>query len=137
MCPLDKAIKRYHSKDNLLTSDPERYARYIQIFEQYPDAQLGAPSIGWLQEALAVCAQLQQQSQLLQMPCLLLQASAEKIVSNRAQAQFAAKQPQAELLSIPRARHQILLDQDACRTQAMQAIVGFFQRYIKTDLHQR
>jgi lysophospholipase len=114
---------------NLITQDATRYQVYLQSFQANPRVQLGEPSVNWLLEALAVSEALVASTQALPIPCLLLQAGSECIVSNPAQAQFAKAQAEVTLLLIEKAAHQILLESDPIRATCLNAILDHFKAH--------
>lgn len=116
---------------NDLTSCEPRYLWFRQLYQQYPDYQLGGVSWRWLAQALRACRQLTQDAAP-KLPCLLLQAGADRIVSNQAQCrlwQLWQQQPQFHpanrCLLLPAARHELLAESDFIRLRWYQALAEF------------
>lgn len=117
-------------EDNLLTHDATRYQRYLDTIQNNPEIQLGSPSIAWLYEALNTCDEIMQDKQKLKTPCLIVQASDDRIVDNQAQNSFANNQSYMSLFVAEGAKHQILLEKDSIRNQVLEKIIKFYKEVI-------
>lgn len=116
---------------NDLTTCEQRYLWFRQLYRQHPHYQLGGVSWRWLSQALLACRQLAQDAAP-KLPCLLLQAGADRIVSNPAQLQLWQlwkQQPQFHpanrSLLLPGARHELLAESDFIRLRWYQALAEF------------
>lgn len=116
---------------NDLTSCEPRYLWFRQLYQHYPAYQLGGVSWRWLAQALQACRQLAQDAAP-KLPCLLLQAGADRIVSNAAQLrlwQLWQQQPQFHpanrSLLLPGASHELLAESDFIRLRWYQALAEF------------
>lgn len=113
---------------NPLTHSNARYQWMCQLYQLYPDSQLGGVSWAWLTEAISAMTSIQLQAVKFDVPVLLLQAAEDQIVSNRAQNNWFNQLPaplykQQTLLA--GARHEIWMEQDSIRQQAMAAVNQF------------
>ena len=106
-------------EDNLLTHDVVRYQRYLDTIQNNPEIQLGSPSIAWLYEALNTCDEIMQDKHKLKTPCLIVQASDDRIVDNQAQNSFADNQSYMSLFIAKGVKHQILLKKIMIRNQVL------------------
>lgn len=116
---------------NPLTSCAERFQWLMQLYRDNPEAQLGGVTTSWINAAIQAMAHLQSQAQHWQTPLLLLQASADKVVSNHAQNLWFAKLPDSVLkqkVALAEARHEIFMESDNIRQQAFNAINQFLQQ---------
>lgn len=118
-------------ENNDLTQCPERYHWFRALYQQYPEYQLGGISWRWLAEALLACQQMQQ-GPAPALPCLLLQAGADQVVDNQAQTRvwqrFVASSDRASpsaMHILPDARHELLFETDAIRTECLERINQF------------
>ncbi|MBY6187532.1 alpha/beta fold hydrolase [Marinobacter hydrocarbonoclasticus] len=111
-------------EENELTGDPVRYAKFRALYDAWPEVQLGDPSLNWLKEALKQIDQLARDS--VTTPILVMQAGDDAIVDNAAQNAFCDRQPQHQLQRFHGARHEILLEQDEIRTQAITAALHWW-----------
>ncbi|KKO49646.1 hypothetical protein VT06_05495 [Arsukibacterium sp. MJ3] len=114
--------------DNLLTASHARYCWLCQLYQQYPDNQLGGVSWAWLTQAIRAMASIQQQATQFNVPVLMLQAADDQIVSNSAQDSWFARLPTPlykQQTILPGAKHEIWMEQDAIRQQAFAAINHF------------
>lgn len=112
---------------NRLTSDPQRYARNAEITELYPDLGLGAPTIGWLNEAFRITAEFADPAyaSTLRHPLLIIAAGSDQVVSTPTTDRFALHLLGGSGLVIPGARHEILQERNAVREQFWAAFSAF------------
>ncbi|GAB2906328.1 alpha/beta fold hydrolase [Rheinheimera gaetbuli] len=116
---------------NPLTSCRERYNWLLQLYRDYPQAQLGGVTSSWINAAIRAMALLQANAANWHTPLLLLQASADKVVSNHAQNMWYCQLPEhvvTQKVILDRARHEIFMETDSIRQQAFNAINQFLQQ---------
>lgn len=119
---------------NRLTQCPEQYQWLLSLYQAEPELQLGGVTLDWLLAAAQVMQRLASSGHSIDLPLLILQAGADKVVDNQAQHQFAAQRPeQREVLVLAGAKHELLLEKTAIRQQAVQLILAFFARHQSTD----
>lgn len=121
---------------NMLTHSRERYRRTLRYYADVPEIQVGGPTYHWVREGILAGQQILAQADKITTPLLLLQASEDRVVDNDSQRTFtqalkAAGHPceGGEPLVIKGARHEILFERDALRTEALSAILRFFARH--------
>jgi len=114
-------------ESNRLTSDPDRYARNIEIPAQNPDLALGGPSASWMAAVFAAIDVVGDPAHMARttIPTLILMAGEEQVVSNDAIASQAARLRSASLLTIDGARHEMLQEADLYREQLLAALYAF------------
>lgn len=102
---------------NLLTNDPARFRRTHAYIEREPKLALGNPTFGWINAAFKSIDRLAAlgKSGSIAQPVLIFRAGQERIVSNAAQEGLRAALPNARLVDIPDAKHEILNETDAVR----------------------
>jgi lysophospholipase len=102
---------------NPLTSDPARYERTAALLRAGPDLALGAPTISWVHSAFRAMRQVCAPDFLagLTVPVLAVAAGAERIVDNRAVERFGRAVRAGGVVTIPNARHEILMERDMFR----------------------
>lgn len=112
---------------NRLTSDPIRYARNAVIAAHAPELAVGDPTIGWLHAAFRAMAPLADPrfARGLRTPILTLNATADPIVDPTAVERFGAYLKTGRAIPIGGARHEILMERDELREQALAAIDAF------------
>ncbi|WP_428611926.1 alpha/beta fold hydrolase [Shewanella sp.] len=108
---------------NDLTHSAIRYQAYRRLYEAYPQLQLGSPTNRWLAESLDASEQAVMAAKHSQIPLLILQAEEDSIVEN--QAQEAAVGGLCQLKVIANARHEIFMECDAARNQALSYLAEF------------
>ena len=99
---------------NILTHDPQRYARNEAQLVACPDLILGPPTWGWLDFALTAVGILQDGpgATRIATPLSVLAAGDEALVDNRGSALVAARIPGARYQVVPGAHHEILQERD-------------------------
>ncbi len=115
-------------KANELTHSESRYLAYRALYKARPELQLGSPTNRWLTEAITgadTCIDAATHSHT---PILILQAGNDRIVDNAAQK--LAQSPNCQLKVIKGAAHEIFIEQDNYRNQALNHILAFFERHI-------
>lgn len=121
---------------NQLTHSRERYRRNLRFYADDPGLRVGGPTWRWLRESVLAGKRILRLAKEISTPLLLFQAGAENVVNNHVQDLFcqmmtAAGQPceGGKLTVIPGARHEILFEKDSMRTEAIEAILAFFDRH--------
>src|SRR6516164_684461 len=112
---------------NLLTSDPVRYARNVAVLEAEPALAGGSPTVGWADAAFRVMSELSEARYpaSIRQPILILAAGMDGIVSTPAIGEFALQLRAGSHLVVPGARHELLMEQDRFRIQALAAFDAF------------
>ena len=124
---------------NVYTHSQLRYQRFMQVYQQHPQIQLGGPTWQWLAQACAVEEAVIAQAPQIKTPMLVLQASADQAVTAEAQqafcqaSQFCAHQ---QVLTIHNARHELIIEADQYRIPALQAVFHFFAEQSKPLNHE-
>ena len=116
-------------KNNLVTSDPQRYERNSALFEKYRHLALGGPTARWVAQSVTAMNVIQKRlknpEKAVRMPILMVIAGADRIVSNMAIEDVARQLPGASTLRIENAAHELLQEQDRYREQVLSAIYAF------------
>lgn len=118
-------------KGNDLTHSQSRYQAYRELYEAAPKLQLGSPTNRWLTESLDAADSCVLATTHIRTPILILQASEDKIVDNSAQ--NLAVSSHCQLKVIAGAAHEIFMEKDAYRNQALNYALEFFTRYVIKD----
>jgi lysophospholipase len=112
--------------DNILTSDPVRYARNVTILQNSPDLVVGGVSAGWLDACFKAQASLT--DRITQMksgtwslpPTTIVLAGNDQVVSNQTTEDLFGDVPSVTTAEIPEARHEILQEADQYRNRFWQ-----------------
>lgn len=112
---------------NPLTSDPVRYARNIAVMEAEPKLVIGRPTIGWTNAAFRAMRAIMNPdfAGKIRQPVLIIAAGHDEVVSTPAITEFATWLRAGSHLVVPGARHELLMEQDRFRAQALAAIDAF------------
>ncbi len=125
-------------KDDI--DDPARQLRLTASRERYEDSQwwkrerpglgVGAPSWNWLAAAMTGARRIARRGavEAVTLPILLLEAGRDELVAAHAIESVARRLPDAELVRLPDARHEILREADGQRLAGLAAIDSFLAR---------
>lgn len=103
---------------NIFSTDPIRAAVHNAWCLADPLLQVGNVTFGWLHEALRSCAALKHDiaRHPITIPCLFGLAGQDKLVINNTTRRLAARLPDARIIDLPDAYHEILMEQDSSRS---------------------
>jgi lysophospholipase len=112
---------------NLLTSDPVRYARNVAVIEAEPALSIGWPTVGWTDSAFRVMGEMAEPGYpgRIRQPILIIASGQDGIVSTPAIDEFAVRLRAGSHLIVPGARHELLMEADRFRAQALAAFDAF------------
>ena len=108
---------------NLLTGDPEAFARMKRQIAAHPELALGGPSLAWIGAAFREMHVLAREPAP-DAACLVLLGTREAVVSADAIHVRVASWPGARLEVIEGARHEVLMERPALREPALDAIAA-------------
>jgi lysophospholipase len=113
--------------DNILTSDPVRYARNAAILEAEPKLALGRPTVAWCDAAFRAMRAIRERgyASRIRQPILIVSAGLDVVVSNTAIEEFASSLRAGSHLVVVGAKHEILMEQDRFRSQFWAAFDAF------------
>lgn len=111
--------KRENWKKSVVTQDRERHARNSGLVQEDERLQLAGPSIGWVAAAAEATEAFTQPRAFahVKIPVLVFTAGKEVLVDNKQTAVVAKSIPGAEVVNIPGAKHEILMELDQHREQ--------------------
>jgi lysophospholipase len=117
-------LRRMRFGANPYTGDAGQFLRTAHLMREHPELVIGGPSIGWLAAAYRSLDALEAPGTLegIEVPVTLLLAGDERVVRNGATRRLAVRLPSAQLLEIPGARHELLLERPAVLARVWQAI---------------
>ncbi len=117
---------------NPLTSCRQRFERNLKFLENNPQLELGSPTFKWLKESMAVGREILTKSEkdaLGGIPMAILQGEKDRVVSAEAQKQFSRNIPSCKLHVVAGAKHELLMEEDDKRKQALEVIYDFLKRH--------
>jgi lysophospholipase len=114
-------------ENNVLTSDPKRHARLVALVNAAPHLTIGSPTIAWLRSAHRAMELLEDPERVSQIrtPTLFFEGSEDKIIANRPMELLAHQMRTAEVITLPTARHELLMERDAVRAAFWTAFDAF------------
>jgi lysophospholipase len=113
---------------NTLTSDPEMYAYMQRQIRSHPELALGGPSLRWLNESLREMRALMA-AQAPRVPTVTFIGTDEAIVDPARIEARMARWPGGRTITLPGARHEVLMERPATRTRAIDEIVAHFAKH--------
>jgi lysophospholipase len=113
--------------ESALTSDEARYRRTAGIVRAVPDLGIGDPTIGWANAAFHLMRQFEdaEYPRRTHTPILIIAAGADRIIATPAIETFASRMKASRFITIPHAKHEILMERDVFRAQFWAAFDGF------------
>ncbi len=118
--------------NNQLTGSVNRYLEFHRVYRAHPEVQLGSPSNRWLTEAIAAAGKAKMILPELSTPTLTLQANRDSIIDNKAYDEIFNNLPltsRCERMTFESAEHEILVETDAVRDKALDAVFTFFNNH--------
>ena len=124
--PYGESNRRFD--DNVLTSDPERFARMMAQIDRNPELALGGPTFGWLDATLRSISTLTQPSyaEAITTPLLIASAAKDEVVDPAAQKRLCRHLPRSHFVSIEGARHELLIEADRYRLKFWELVDEHF-----------
>jgi lysophospholipase len=111
--------------DNLLTADPDMFDYMEDQLSAHPDLGLGGPSLQWLNRAFSEMNTLHGMDSP-NTPCVTFLGTDEKIVVPGRIMSRMKRWSNGELVTYPKARHEILIEVPQTRDDAYQKIATIF-----------
>lgn len=118
--------------EDALSCDPDRAELHANWFESDPELQVGSPTYGWLRHALKACAKINDPEFLkaIKTPCLIAVAGKESVVENDKIRSAAEHLENTEIIELPDARHEILMEKDEIRDSFFKAFYALIKERI-------
>ncbi|MGD1934509.1 MAG: alpha/beta fold hydrolase [Candidatus Phaeomarinobacter sp.] len=125
----DKAVGQDTFEDNIVTSDPERFARQDATVKANPDLALASITLGWGGSALESIDLLQTEQFVDSIKTPVLFAGAEKdvLVSEKQVADYAKRVLGSTYIKCVGCKHEILMERDALQAQFWTAFDSFVE----------
>ncbi|WP_019616247.1 alpha/beta fold hydrolase [Psychromonas ossibalaenae] len=117
--------------DNDLTSSESRFNSAFNTFEQYPETQLGSPTMRWVAESINAAQQARKNAAKIIVPVLVIQAGDDSVVTAEGQNEFyenITECASTQFINIPGAKHEILLEADQYRASALHQALQFLNK---------
>lgn len=122
-------------KKNPLTTDRDQWDYMKRQMLAMPDAQLGGPSLTWLNEALQECRILLQ-SPSPDLPCITYLGLNDRIVDHTPIRERMDAWPRGKLVEVPGAEHEIMMEAPQFRDMMLQDLKDFFLQASSPQLRQ-
>jgi lysophospholipase len=124
-------------KNNPLTHDEQRFEQNNNMYQRYPEMQLGGVTAHWMAEAIKAKSDILNNLDKLDAPILVIQSGADTIVDNEAQNLFcdllhqvnASSCPDGKPVVVKDAFHELFIEQDSMRNQAIAHTLAWFEQH--------
>ena len=113
-------------KRNLLTSDKKQFNRLQTLLKEHKELHSGTPTLGYLIAILKEIDELNR-ANLPNKKILVLLAEREQITDNRAVMRLTRKHKFIDVVTIKKAQHEILIEKEELRTEALSSIHKFLK----------
>ena len=112
-------------EDNALTRDRDMYDMMRAQIAAHPDLAIGGPTLTWLREALKITREMAARPAP-SLPCLTFVGAAERIVDVDRIRTRMASWPGGELVIVPDAEHEVLMEIPETRRTVFDRLVAHF-----------
>jgi lysophospholipase len=114
-------------RGNVLTSDPVRFERIAAVVAAAPELAIGDPTVGWIKAAFRLMQQFKnpEYPRRILTPTLVVAGGADALVDTPATESFAGRLKAGRFITLPGARHEILMERDPFREQFWAAFDAF------------
>ncbi|BBL89176.1 hypothetical protein VroAM7_18290 [Vibrio rotiferianus] len=116
--------KTFEGNDH--TTSPIRFKAYSDLLSNNPELRLGGVSPKWISEAIEAGKYCLSQAKHIKTPILIVQPEGDNVVSLAAQDTFNEACTSSRLLTIPHAKHDVLIEADRYRDWALKHILNFY-----------
>ena len=119
----------YPFAKNRATHSPFRYKMNSMLLQQNNEQFVGPPTFHWLRQGMNAAKILRGRAGQLQTPTLILQAAEDQVVAAAGQNDFCKQTAVCQVKIINSAYHELLMEKDEIRNQAMEAILDFLAEH--------
>lgn len=123
----DKPMTEARFPGNPLTSDLRRFNRAVEVLRAQPELEIGAPTLRWAAAAFRAMAEAGRDDfpTAVKIPVLMLAAARDEVVSTAAIESLGLRMRSGRHVVIAGARHELFMENDAIRGQALAAFDAF------------
>lgn len=122
--PYDPAADKFES--NVVTKSENRYNTKKHLWKNFPELIIAGPTSNWVYQSFKVTKNIQFDAKKIPVPMLLIQAGEDKVVNPGRQNEFCNLAKKCKVITVPGARHEILMEKDEYRNTALKLINEFF-----------
>lgn len=129
----DPAKKRF--ANNRLTSDLDRFHHVNKLLADEPGLAIGGVTFGWLDAMFRSIEEIKTggYAEGIMTPTLFIAAGDDAVVSIEAQKDFCRRMPNGRMVTIPHARHEVMIETDTIRSEIWKA----FDDFVNNDQMER
>ncbi|MFH1143516.1 MAG: alpha/beta fold hydrolase [Candidatus Eisenbacteria bacterium] len=128
-CPWRGPWKPGVFAENIFTQSHARWSLWEeQLIPSQRMTGMGGPTQRWLRESMEAGLRARRDAGSVRAPVILFQAGRDGLVKSAGQEQACRRMPDCELHRFPTARHEILMERDEIRNEALGRILEFLAR---------
>lgn len=118
--------------DNKKTSDPVRFNLQNDLYRNNPRLRMGGPTVGWVYQTFRSLDILNEENYLasISTPLLIGISGGERIVDNKAATRALGFLKNGTRVDVPRAQHELWMEQDALREQWLRRVDDFLRPFL-------
>jgi lysophospholipase len=109
-----------------VTSSKERWTAILQFRKNHPEALTGGASVDWVIRALDRTPRIREEARCLGPETLILEAGRDSFVIPFHPPETASH-PGPQIIVFPEGRHELLMERESIRKQALHAILSFLE----------
>lgn len=116
-------------ENNDLTHSENRHNFSKQLMRENNALIVAGPTHRWVREALGIGFWIESHAKDIKTPLLILQSKDDTVVSPAAEAQVCVQSSVCNIVPFSGAKHDLLMEQDVYRNEAIKQALGFYQRH--------
>lgn len=121
----DTYVMAHDFDGNKMTNDPEMYSYWVNQAQALKELPIGAPTMGWLIEALKECQSLSHES-LPDIPCMVYCGDQDQDIDAHMVKVRMSNWPKGQYHLFPNAKHELFFEKTAVRETLVRAMFDFF-----------
>ncbi len=114
---------------NEVTHSSARFEMNATIERENPGIKVDRPTVRWVSESIRATQAIRKNAESVSIPLLIFQAEADRIVRKEAQTDFCSRARHCERVPYAGAYHEILMEKDEVRNDAMTRLQAFFSSF--------
>lgn len=131
LAPTQKPYRAIAYEENTVTSSRERHEMWHDyIVASFPKTKSDGATVNWLYQSLSALKTVTEDAAKINTPALVIYAGKDVWVDTKEIKRFVKRLPRARTLYFANAKHEILMETDAMRNEALKAIRAFIAEKI-------
>jgi lysophospholipase len=121
-------------ENNTLSHSKVRYEWADELHLNTEQIQMGGPTHQWVWQAIDAAKLCVENANKIELPLLVMQGEADLVVDNKSHVQFMkTATASTHMMTIKGARHELLVESDSMRNQALNAVLDWYQQHMESN----